>query len=122
MSEESAAARLERYRNAWRNTPGVADLAPSLPDSGRLEQLWAWSDFAAQACLRHPSLLAELHASGLLDRPCREPEMARALATMLVAAQDEAGLEAALRRFRQRQMVRRPTASAFSLSTFEATW
>ena len=32
MTEEAAATRLERYRNAWHELPGVVALHDSLPD------------------------------------------------------------------------------------------
>ena len=106
MTEESAAARLERYREAWQQAPGVMDRETAFPDVGRMEQVWAWSDYVAKACLRDPQLLAGLHTEGLLDR-CREPgEMAAALAQMLRDADEEVLLESALRRFRRREMVR----------------
>ena len=106
MTEESAAARLERYREAWQQVPGVMDRETAFPDVGRMEQVWAWSDYVAKACLRDPQLLAGLHTEGLLDR-CREQgEMAAALAQMLHDADEEVLLESALRRFRRREMVR----------------
>ena len=106
MTEESAAARLERYREAWQQAPGVTDRETAFPDVGRMEQVWAWSDYVAKACLRDPQLLAGLHTEGLLER-CREQgEMAAALAQMLRDADEEVLLESALRRFRRREMVR----------------
>ena len=106
MTEESAAVRLERYRNAWRDAPGVVDSASGFPDANRMESVWAWSDFVAQTCMRNPQLLAELHVAGLLDRRYEGGEMAASLASVLEGADDEAGLESGLRRFRRRQMVR----------------
>ena len=106
MSEESAALRLERYRDAWRSAPGVADSAPQLPPAERIEAVWAMSDFAAQVCLRNPQLLADLHTDGLLDRRYQGGELAAALAVALEGVADEADLETRLRRFRQREMLR----------------
>ena len=83
MTEEAAAERLERYRDTWRKTPGVADLGAQLPDPARMERLWGSSDFLAQACLRDPALLARLHTSGLLGCADREHEMQAALAAAL---------------------------------------
>mgnify|MGYP000494157735 CR=1 FL=1 len=105
MTEESAAARLERYREAWQQAPGVRDLETAFPDVGRMEQVWAWSDYVAKACLRDPQLLADLHAEGLLDRRREQGEMADALAAMLRDADEEVLLESALRRFRRRRGV-----------------
>lgn len=106
MTEEAAATRLERYRGAWQAMPEVVDLATSLPDTRQIEQVWEFSDYVAQTCLRTPRLLAELCAGGLLDRAYQGGEMAAALAGMLEGVQDEAALESSLRRFRQREMLR----------------
>lgn len=106
MTEETAATRLERYRNAWRNAPGVVDSTAAFPDVERMETVWRWSDFVAQTCLRNPPLLAGLHGDGLLDRRRDSGEMAGSLAAVLADAADETALESGLRRFRQREMVR----------------
>jgi glutamate-ammonia-ligase adenylyltransferase len=106
MTEESAATRLERYRNAWQETPGVVDLRDKLPDLSAMEQVWAGSDFIAQACLRDPQMLAKLHTDGLLGRTLADGEMAAALAARLAEADDEDGLQRSLREFRRWQMVR----------------
>lgn len=106
MSEESAAQRLQRYRSAWRDTPGVADLASRLPTEQQIDAVWAFSDFAAHTCLRNPLLLADLHTTGLLESPYQGGDMAAALAAALRDVADEAALEVQLRRFRQREMLR----------------
>lgn len=106
MTEESAAARLERYRNAWRDAPGVVDSTADFPDVERMELVWGWSEYVAQTCLRNPQLLADLHASGLLDRCRASGEMAGSLAATLEGVDDDIALESGLRRFRQREMVR----------------
>ncbi len=106
MTEETAAQRLERYRNAWHDTPGVVDLQDRIPDRAACDLVWAGSDFAAQTCLRNPELLAELHTAGVLYRSLQGDEMARTLAALLDGVDDEADLEARLRRFRQREMLR----------------
>ncbi len=69
-------------------------------------RVWAWSEYAAASCERHPDLLPELQLSGDLARPYAGGEMARQLKQALAGAGDEQGLWAALRRFRRRQMVR----------------
>ncbi len=110
MTEESAASRLERYRTAWLAATAAADPATGprgpFPDTAQIEQVWGLSDYVAQACLRNPGLLAELEADGLLERPYRGGEMAAALTATLEGVADEAALEAGLRRFRHREMVR----------------
>ncbi len=121
MTEEAAAARLERYRRAWRDAPGLADLKTRLPDPERLEQIWRFSDFAAQLCLRNPRLLAELHGEGLLERAYADGEMADALAARLDGTADESALEARLRRFRQREMLRIVWRDLGGLAALEET-
>ena len=106
MTEESVAVRLERYRNAWCDAPGVVDSTGGFPDSERMESVWAWSDHVAQACLRNPGLLADLHAAGLLDRCYADGEMSASLVKRLEGVDDETALESGLRRFRRREMVR----------------
>ena len=106
MNEETAAQRLERYRNAWHDMPGVVDLQDRIPDAAICDLVWSGSDFAAQTCLRNPELLAELHSSGVLDRALLADEMAARLAARLAGVDDEAGLEVCLRRFRQHEMLR----------------
>jgi glutamate-ammonia-ligase adenylyltransferase len=106
MTEEAAAQRLDRYRNAWRSAPGVVDSDLVFPDLARLEGIWCWSDFAAQLTIRAPETLAELHGEGLLERAYAGGEMAASLQRRLADVADEAALEAGLRRFRQREMLR----------------
>ena len=106
MKEETAAQRLERYRNAWHDMPGVVDLQGRIPDAAACDLVWSGSDFAAQTCLRNPELLAELHTSGVLGRTLHEDEMAAGLAARLAGVDDEGGLEVCLRQFRQREMLR----------------
>ena len=60
MTEESAAARLEAYRNAWRSAPGVVDSGFGFPDMESMEAIWAWSDYVARTCVRNPMLLANI--------------------------------------------------------------
>lgn len=106
MTEEAAATRLERYRDAWREVPGVAEADGRYPPLDRLEPIWAASDFAAQLCLRQPELIAALHGEGLLERRYQGGELAAGLAAALAGVADEADLERRLRRFRQREMLR----------------
>ncbi|MCB1802661.1 MAG: bifunctional [glutamate--ammonia ligase]-adenylyl-L-tyrosine phosphorylase/[glutamate--ammonia-ligase] adenylyltransferase, partial [Gammaproteobacteria bacterium] len=106
MEEASAAARLARYHDNWREQPEVAGAAGAFPPAAAIDTVWQGSDFAAQLCLRQPGLLAELHGSGELERGLAPGEMHRALAADLDGVADEADLESRLRRFRQRQMLR----------------
>ncbi len=86
----------------------------ALPDRPCLDQalerqracVWLGSDFAARRMLRHPGEFAELVTHGLLERPRELDEMASDLSRALADAEDEETLGAALRRFRQREMLR----------------
>ena len=106
MTDESAAARLARYREAWLSAPAVQHGGPAFPDIGRLERLWSWSDFLATACTRNPALIGELFRSGVMERGYRGGELAARLERQLADVADETGLERALRLFRQREMLR----------------
>lgn len=106
MSGEPAATRLQRYRDAWQDLPGVVGSSASFPDERLRDQVWAGSDFVAQACLRNPNMLADLHAAGVLERALGGGELAAELTAQLDGVADEDALAACLRRFRQREMVR----------------
>lgn len=82
-----------------------AGLDPVLPppETGRV---WAFSPFVAQTCGRRPELFAELLASGDLGRAYAKGELADRVAAALAGAQTEEACLAALRRLRQREMVR----------------
>ncbi len=71
-----------------------------------LQRVWACSEFVAQSCIRYPSLLKDLMDCGDLNR-CYSGDHYRTLVTdCLQGVSDEAGLMAALRRLRRREMVR----------------
>lgn len=106
MAEESAAQRVERYREVWQQNPEVVDAAADYPSPAAIDSVWQGSDFAAQLCLRRPALLAGLHGSGQLDRAFEPGEMADQLAQSLLGVTDETDLETRLRRYRQRHMLR----------------
>ncbi len=89
---------------AWR-APG------QLAEEGR--RVFAFSDFAARAAVRRPALLRDLLDSGDLGRAYPTGHHGRGVATHLHRALADAapaqrleGLHAALRAFRQREMVR----------------
>ena len=104
MSDESAAARLARFREQWRALPGVS--GPGYPGLERLETLWSWSDFFAVTSVRHPALIADLCGSGVIERAYAGGEMAARLEAVLADVGDETALERGLRQFRQREMLR----------------
>ena len=81
-----------------------------LPDSDlalqSLPTVWACSPFVAGACMRDPDMLADLVATGDLERHYDDGEYAARLAGQLRDVVDEDALNSALRRFRRREMVR----------------
>ena len=77
----------------------TAQITTSLP------KVWAASHYVASQCLRRPALLVDLAGGDLLRSYDRE-HLATELAGRLAEAEDEVALHAALRRFRQREMVR----------------
>ncbi len=93
----------------WAEFTGAApELAGALPGPvlDTLPRVWAASEFAALTCRRHPEFLEELLAAGALgpSEPARDyPAL---LAPALVAAGEPAALHRALRRFRNREMLR----------------
>ncbi len=100
-------ARVERYQEDFLRAleehglaEPSADLGPALP------YLWAYSDFLAQAAVRQPDLILSLWESGDATRPYRPDEYAQRLKQSLSGIPNEPELARALRRFRQREMVR----------------
>jgi len=86
-----------------------ASLPPQLQMPGvlmALARVWGCSDFVAQACCRHPQMLADLLDSGDLDRPYEEGTYQRALSGWTEECLDDASLGTKLRQFRRREMVR----------------
>jgi len=98
--------RLENLLDTWNELAGPRMLAGREAVHRTLPAVWAASDFVAQSCLRQPELLADLAASGALERTYAEDDMAARLAVVLEEATDETSLGVALRRFRRAQMVR----------------
>jgi len=121
MEAESAAGRLERYRTAWQELPDEVRQADHSLELQQLEQVWAFSDFAAQTCLRHPDVIVDLKVAGHLDRAYRDEEMAAALDAALAEVTDEAALRAALRWFRRREMLRIIWRDLLSLASLDET-
>jgi glutamate-ammonia-ligase adenylyltransferase len=70
------------------------------------ERALAFSRFIAQAGATHPQAFSELLASGDLGRVYAPEAWAERVCTGLAVVQDEAGLALALRRLRQREMLR----------------
>jgi glutamate-ammonia-ligase adenylyltransferase len=80
-----------------------------LPTGATLEPLtrvWACSEFVARACIREPTLLADLLASGDLSARYVPGDLAKQLQQHLADVTNEEQLSVALRRFRRREMMR----------------
>lgn len=81
-----------------------------LPDSDlalqSLPLVWSCSPFVARSCLRQPELLLELVQSEDLETSYRPGQMAERLNGWMEGVDDEDALNAQLRRFRRREMVR----------------
>lgn len=100
-----AEERLGNLLEQW----SACSVAEQLSDSDFLReqaQVWAASDYAAQACLRAPELLLDLVQSGELARQLVDGEMAAQLGACLQGIEDEDALLKSLRQFRRRQMLR----------------
>jgi glutamate-ammonia-ligase adenylyltransferase len=67
---------------------------------------WSASDFVAQSFIRQPALLADLTHGGDLARPRPDGAYPGLVTAALRGAADDAGLKAALRRLRTRELVR----------------
>ncbi len=97
-----------RVRAHWgdfcNNAPVLAgaeqDRLASLP------RVWAASEFVARTCVANPAVLGELIAGGDLFRPYCSGELAGRVAAGTANAMDEPELKTALRRVRQREMLR----------------
>jgi glutamate-ammonia-ligase adenylyltransferase len=83
-------------------------LAESLPTEVRnsLKRVWAASPFVAGQCARRPELLAELVESGRLLATSTPGDRLELLRRAIANLNTETELMAALRRFRNREMVR----------------
>ena len=110
-----AEERVARYARAAR----AAGLDPWRMDDGPgdAERVWALSEFVAESCIRRPEMLSDLHESGDLARSHAEGEddaaQARRVSLHLAGLgraigsdPDNEELKRALRRVRQREMVR----------------
>ena len=69
-------------------------------------KVWAASPFIADQCVRRPVLLTQLVESGRLLRAQHDGELAREFVNLLASVETETALMAALRQFRNREMVR----------------
>jgi glutamate-ammonia-ligase adenylyltransferase len=71
-----------------------------------LQRVFAFSDFVAENCIRHPALISDLIESGDLQESYSQHHFSEILKTVLINAKDEAALTQILRTFRRREMTR----------------
>jgi glutamate-ammonia-ligase adenylyltransferase len=96
--------RAERLMARWREAGGDAAQLPTSA-AAEAQQVFACSEFVAEAAIREPALLAELSVTGVLGR-ARAPGEIAGFATALAGDGDEASFMDGLRRLRRREMVR----------------
>jgi len=72
----------------------------------QLTRCWLGSRYAAELCLRQPQWFKALVAGGLLLRPYAEGEMASCLNAEVASVLSAEALDAGLRQYRSRQMLR----------------
>ncbi|MEX1993763.1 MAG: bifunctional [glutamate--ammonia ligase]-adenylyl-L-tyrosine phosphorylase/[glutamate--ammonia-ligase] adenylyltransferase [Steroidobacteraceae bacterium] len=89
----------------WRDAGGdPARLPPAV--AGQLPAVFAASGFVAEAAIREPALIAELAATGELDRPPTPGAIDGAARALASATLEEAAFMDGLRRLRRRELVR----------------
>ena len=96
-------------RSAWDSylaSGGAAALLEHDAIRRTLPRVWACSRFVAESCARAPAMIAELAASGELERARGAQEIGSAIAAAAAAATSETQLMKALRQARRRELVR----------------
>jgi [glutamine synthetase] adenylyltransferase / [glutamine synthetase]-adenylyl-L-tyrosine phosphorylase len=126
-----APALVTEGRMAWeRFESALQQTGLTLPEhASALHSAFCFSPFVAQTCVRHPEMAGELLASGDIDRPYTSNEYADRLKTLFAAAPSltagqeawTAWLQACLRRFRRREMVRIACRDLAGLSDYHGT-
>ncbi len=113
MNEPSVAAALDALPAVLRESTGrqwqrLTESGAQVPEAwiGETLRIFTLSHFVAEACARQPDLLADLIASGDLERSDDHARFAAALAAQLDGVASEDALLQGLRRFRRREMVR----------------
>ena len=71
-----------------------------------LQRVFAFSDFVAENCTRHPALISDLVDSGDLQRSYSQHDYFECLKSALIDVKDEAALIQILRVYRRREMTR----------------
>jgi glutamate-ammonia-ligase adenylyltransferase len=82
------------------------DLGQNRRDLAALQRVFAFSDFAAQNCIRDPALISDLIASGDLQQCYSKIDYNRRLKKVLTSVRDEDTLIHRLRIYRRREMIR----------------
>lgn len=70
------------------------------------KRVWAASDYVAETCIRHPSILLDLCASGDLHRQYSESSYLKKLAAVLKLCESRDELAQQIRLFRHREIIR----------------
>jgi glutamate-ammonia-ligase adenylyltransferase len=101
----------ETAQNHWealeRACKGAGIPTPQAPSvNAALKRVFAFSEFAAKSCTRHPKMLENLVQSGDLERSYDQYEYAERVRHAVAGAEDEAALKNRLRLLRNREMVR----------------
>jgi len=111
------------FSTLWERFTAAAgeDLAARTAARAELPQVWGASDFVANWCIQNPENCCELLDSGDLAAGYGAGEMRRRLDKALGEADTEQALDAALRRFRQREMVRIAWRDLSGAGTLEDT-
>lgn len=99
-AEDKAAALDEAILKSGLTPPSQPVLAE------KIRPVLAFSNFIADNCTRHPDLLPDLSDSGDLSRSYAADEFKHKLSAILKKVEDMDQLQAALRRFRRRELVR----------------
>ncbi len=87
----------------------------------QLQVVWDGSEFIATACQRKPALLRELVESGELGSATSSVDCGQRLQAALASVDSDAGLQRALRLFREREMIRILWRDLAGLSTLRDT-
>lgn len=99
---------IDHYRETFGQAADEASVSLSrhaqwLPD---IHRTWAYSDFVAQSCVRHPRMLADLLDSGDLLKSYASDDYRLKLEAALAGIQEDTQLKTTLRTLRRREMVR----------------
>ncbi len=111
------------FCNHWERFMASVDenLAQRVRYCSELPKVWCASDFVASWCIQRPLDCVELVSSGDLMREYQDQEMCRRVRDALAEIDSEAAMDVALRRLRQREMVRIAWRDLSGLGSLEHT-